>query len=178
MAGRHPWLDGRESQWTPGVGDGQGGLACCSSWGRRESDMTERLNWTELKACFISLDVVCRGERSVYTGRSVFCWGKGSVLQPSAEPSWLVLWLRSPSVSAALRTRPVNTLPRRGCWSLQLKLWMSPLTSWFCLSCSAFSAHTRFVPLALLGELTSVLTTGTLHSSLVSASFEVHLVWR
>ena len=31
--------------WTPGVGDGQGGLACCSSWGHKESDMTERLNW-------------------------------------------------------------------------------------------------------------------------------------
>ena len=33
--------------WTPGVGDEQGGLACCGSWGRRESDRTERLNWTE-----------------------------------------------------------------------------------------------------------------------------------
>ena len=41
------WLDGRESEWTPGVGDGQGGLACCESWGRKESDTTERLNWTE-----------------------------------------------------------------------------------------------------------------------------------
>ena len=48
MAGWHHWLDGRESGWTPGVGDGQGGLACCNSWGRKESDMTERLNWTEL----------------------------------------------------------------------------------------------------------------------------------
>ena len=48
MAGWHHWLDGRESAWTPGVGDGQGGLACCSSWGRKESDMTEWLNWTEL----------------------------------------------------------------------------------------------------------------------------------
>ena len=48
MAGWHHWLDGRESQWTPGVDDGQGGLACCDSWGRKESDMTERLNWTEL----------------------------------------------------------------------------------------------------------------------------------
>ena len=38
-------LDGRESEWTPGVGDGQGGLACCDSWGRKESDTTERLNW-------------------------------------------------------------------------------------------------------------------------------------
>ena len=35
---------------TPGFGDGQGGLACCDSWGRKESDTTEWLNWTELKA--------------------------------------------------------------------------------------------------------------------------------
>ena len=48
MAGWHHWLDGPESGWTPGVGDGQGGLACCDSWGRKESDTTERLNWTEL----------------------------------------------------------------------------------------------------------------------------------
>ena len=48
MAGWHHWLDGCESEWTPGVGDGQGGLACCDSWGSKESDMTERLNWTEL----------------------------------------------------------------------------------------------------------------------------------
>ena len=52
MAGWHHWLDGRESEWTPGVGDGQGGLVCCNSWGRKESDMTERLNWTELN-CLI-----------------------------------------------------------------------------------------------------------------------------
>ena len=49
MAGWLHWLDGRDSQWTPGVGDGQGGLACCNSWGRKESDMTEWLNWTEGK---------------------------------------------------------------------------------------------------------------------------------
>ena len=47
MAGWHHWLNGHEFGWTPGVGDGQGGLGCCNSWGRRESDMTERLNWTE-----------------------------------------------------------------------------------------------------------------------------------
>ena len=52
MAGWHHWLDGRESEWTPGVGDGQGGLACCNSWGRKESDRTEWLNWTELKTCW------------------------------------------------------------------------------------------------------------------------------
>ena len=47
----HHGLDGSESEWTPGDGDGQGGLACCDSWGRKESDMTERLNWTELYVC-------------------------------------------------------------------------------------------------------------------------------
>jgi len=47
MTGWHHWLDGRESEWTPGVGDGQGGLVCCNSWGHKELDMTERLNWTE-----------------------------------------------------------------------------------------------------------------------------------
>ena len=43
------WLDGHDSEWTPGDDDGQGGLACCDSWGRKGLDMTERLNWTELK---------------------------------------------------------------------------------------------------------------------------------
>ena len=48
MAGWHHRLDRREFEWTPGVGEGQGGLVCCDSWGRKELDMTERLNWTEL----------------------------------------------------------------------------------------------------------------------------------
>ena len=47
MVGWHHRLDGHGFGWTPGVADGQGGLACCGSWGRKESDMTERLNWTE-----------------------------------------------------------------------------------------------------------------------------------
>ena len=55
MAGWHHWLDGRESQWTPGVGEGQGGLACCDSWGRRESDTTERLIWSDLMISPVSL---------------------------------------------------------------------------------------------------------------------------
>ena len=48
MAGWHHRIDGCEFEWTPGAGDGPGGLACCNSWGRKQSDMTERLNWTEL----------------------------------------------------------------------------------------------------------------------------------
>ena len=54
MVGWHHRHNGHESEWTPGVGDGQGGLACCSPWGRKESDMTERLNllnWTHPHLC-------------------------------------------------------------------------------------------------------------------------------
>ena len=48
MAGWHHRLDGRESEWTLGDSDGQGGLACCHSWGLKESDMTEQLNRNEV----------------------------------------------------------------------------------------------------------------------------------
>ena len=54
MAGWHHRLDGPESGWTSGVGDGQGGLACCGSWGRKESDMTEQLKWTEWRSDRVS----------------------------------------------------------------------------------------------------------------------------
>ena len=53
MAGCDHWLDGRESEWTPGVGDGQGGLACWDSWGRKGSDTTEQLNWNELNLILV-----------------------------------------------------------------------------------------------------------------------------
>ena len=48
MAGWHHRLNGHEFEQTPGVGDGQGGLVCCDSWGREELDTAERVNWTEL----------------------------------------------------------------------------------------------------------------------------------
>ena len=49
MVGWHHWLNGHEFEWTPGIGDRQGGLACCNPWGCKESYTTERQNWTELK---------------------------------------------------------------------------------------------------------------------------------
>ena len=48
MAGSHHRLNGHEFEQALGVGDGQGGLACCSPWGRKESDTTERLNKNNL----------------------------------------------------------------------------------------------------------------------------------
>ena len=54
MAGWYHRLDGHESGWTPGVGDGQGGLACCDSWGHKESDSIEQLNWTERNCTYVT----------------------------------------------------------------------------------------------------------------------------
>ena len=51
MVGWHHWLNGHGFGWTPGVGDGQGGLVSCSPWGHKESDTTDWLNWTELIVC-------------------------------------------------------------------------------------------------------------------------------
>ena len=47
MARWHHWLNGGEFEWTLEVGIGQGSLACCGSWGHKESDTTEWLNWIE-----------------------------------------------------------------------------------------------------------------------------------
>ena len=47
----HHRLNGHGFEWTPGVGDGQGGLACCDSWGCKQLDTTKQLNWTEVSYC-------------------------------------------------------------------------------------------------------------------------------
>ena len=65
MAGWHHWLNGRESEWTLGVGDGQGGLVCCDSWGRRvRYDWATELNWTELKYPSRNSDSYCLIQKS------------------------------------------------------------------------------------------------------------------
>ena len=66
MIGWHHWLNGYEFEWTPGVGDGQGGLVCCNPWGRKELDTTEWLNWAgiyEIKIIPTSLDY-CENQMS------------------------------------------------------------------------------------------------------------------
>ena len=66
MAGWHHQLDAHEFEWTPGVGDGQGGLARCDSWGRKALDTTE-LNWT----CIYSIKFWGKGKKGWYIRKSV-----------------------------------------------------------------------------------------------------------
>ena len=54
VVGWHHWLNGDEFEYTLGVGDGQGGLACCAPWGLQESDTTEQLNWSVYMAVLLS----------------------------------------------------------------------------------------------------------------------------
>ena len=83
MAGWYHWLDGREFESTPGVGDGQGGLVRCNSWGHKESYTTEWLNWTELTQWI----------KIVFHKRDVFTMEE--IQSSSKRPihiQWLSLW--------------------------------------------------------------------------------------
>ena len=69
MVGWHHLLDGHEFEQAPGVGDGQGSLACCSPWVHKESDMTEQLNRTKL---MVFTGVICGCES--WTIKKAECW--------------------------------------------------------------------------------------------------------
>ena len=77
MVGWHHWLNGHGFGWTLGVGDGQGGLACCGSWGHKESDMTEQLNWSERSTRFleVSLKMLLLGNSLEVTTPHFHFWG-------------------------------------------------------------------------------------------------------
>ena len=101
MAGWYHWLDGHESGWTPGVGDGQGGLACCDSWGCKELDMTERLNWTELiiyslkYSRLLAIENVVQGPIFTVTGEVIRNVTDLSQFSPSQATWWFPIPGRS-----------------------------------------------------------------------------------
>ena len=83
MGWSHPQLEGHEFEQALGVGDEQGSLVCCSPRGRKESDMTERLNWTESYMGSVSHEDPS---------------GPGEVFGYSTLPSLLFQWVASSSV--------------------------------------------------------------------------------
>ena len=102
MAGWHRWLDGRESEWTPGVDDGQGGLACFYSWGHKESDTTEPLNWTNTVKGFslvseadVLLDFSCFFYNPMDVGNLIsrsFARSKSSLYSTSGSSQFISCW--------------------------------------------------------------------------------------
>ena len=117
MARWHHWLDGHEFEWTLRVGDGQGGLVYCHSWGCKESDTTERLNWKAAIKMSTTASVssegwlACSGlHNSVHysckTGGFSFLLAAGSRL-PSASrnhPQFLYMWSFPTGPVAASKT--------------------------------------------------------------------------
>ena len=89
MAGWYHRLDGREFEWTPGVGDGKGGLACCNSWCRKESDMPERLNWKH-KGGDLKVRLICV---LIRTSKKQESSRKTSVSALLTMPKPLTVWI-------------------------------------------------------------------------------------
>ena len=87
MVGWHHRINGHGFEWTPGVGDAQGGLECCSPWGRKELDTNERLNWTELIY------------RQSYTWTYIIMYVKGS--SPPLT-HWVIVRIKWASMSEVL----------------------------------------------------------------------------
>ena len=112
MVGWHHWLNEHEFEWTQGVGDGQGGLACCGSWGRKESDMTERLNWTE-RCLSLPLNLF-------FPRRNTLLW----------LSSWFLYMFKSPLWS--------NSSKLTGLFSNIFTLRVNFLSEWFLLNTLLF----------------------------------------
>ena len=94
MAGWHHWLDGPESQWTPGVCDEQGGLVCWDWWGHKELDTTEWLIWSDGSN---SSPWQCQ-TRCHTTNTSKVVWFASSSIVPWPLNNWLPLLQPTPQL--------------------------------------------------------------------------------
>ena len=97
MVGWHHQLNGHGFRWTPGVGDGQGGQACYSSWGRKESDTTEQLNWTEL--------ILCRLGKVIW---KLEVWLEKAMAPHSSTLAWKIPWTEEPGRLQSMGWRRVG----------------------------------------------------------------------
>ena len=121
MAGWHHWLHGCESEWTLGVSDGQGGLACCYSWGRKELDTIDHLNWTELG---------CQNFDNVYLRRvkllnTIYSLPSEKAMAPHCSTLWKIPWMEEPG-----RLQSMGSLRVRHDWVTSLFTFMHWRRKW------------------------------------------------
>ena len=114
MVGWDHRLDGRGFRWTLGVGDGQGGLACCSSWGRKELDTTEWLNWTELNSHpYTTIGKTIALTRQTFVGKVMSLLfnmlSRLVIVFLPRSKHLLISWLRSPS-AVILEPRKIKSV--------------------------------------------------------------------
>ena len=119
IVGWHHRLNGHEFEQAPGVGDGQGGLGCCDSWGHKESDTTERLNWTD----GFSSSHVWMWELDC---KKTECWR----IDPFKLWCWRrllrVFWMARRSNQSILKESTPNIYGKDWCWNCN----SSTLTTW------------------------------------------------
>ena len=122
MVGWHHRLNGHEFEYTPGVGDGQGILACCSPWGSKESDTTDRLNWININRP-LDFAIMINGVNHFH-GITHRCSQLGTSLQSPQEESKflrLMTFLISPEFAAVPDTQQSpKTIAK---WALSQPLW-------------------------------------------------------
>ena len=150
MVGWHHRHDGHEFEQAPGVGDGQRSLACCSPWGCKESDTTERLNWTDWGVCMYMYTHTCIWITLLYT------WNKHNInytsiknflnickpINPKGNQSWIFTGGTDAEAEAPilLATEEPTHWKRPWCWE-RLKAggeggdrgwegWMASPTQW------------------------------------------------
>ena len=134
MAVWHHRLDGCEFEWTPGVDDGQGGLAYCNSWGRKESDITEQLNWTELMYILLYLEWITNTDLLYSSWNSaqsyVAAWMEGGLgengYMHTYGLSFLTVHLKlSQHCQSAISQYKINFFKKRWIfWSLTHNYWI------------------------------------------------------
>ena len=159
MVGWHHQFNGHGFGWAPGVGDGQGGLACCNSWGRKESDTTEQLNWTEMTrwmkkqivvypqnriklnikkkmlifSMWINLKTIIFGEKkrqiTYDTITYVYSIGNATILDWNDHPCWFLFNSLLHFLPDSVQVSPARKPPRLP----QVGLGASPMSSHRCL---------------------------------------------
>ena len=93
MAGWHHQLNGHGFGWTPRVGDGQGGLVCCGSWGHNDSDTTEQLNWTDNKpVIWASQKRTFKAEEIGHKQKKTMGWEISRIPSISTANTWYTLY--------------------------------------------------------------------------------------